>query len=366
MKKLFTLLLTVLMLANSLAFAVDKQDVKDPVLKEVINKFDTKMPRFINKYGENVFVADENMTRASFLQALYEYDSKNKPGSAASAVSRQEFDALKARLASVEKGGTLKAGTALATTGGAVDTVALITELEPNMPMLLDNTLAQSKVFQELKTQVSNGAGVTTNGVTYAYVDNNFAEIDRRLTAIDKKMSGTDFADGGAAGVTTNGVTYTYVDNNFADMDKRIQDLSTKIDSLTLSTPVSATGGKTAQAAKPSSKEVAELKASLADIQRSYVALSKRIDEVESAPTVVASSGGDVDKSQMKDLNAKIADVRKTTLADMDKLEKRIDKISTARVSSGGGESSGGKSSTSTIAKISLGITMVAALFIAR
>ncbi len=58
-----------------------KKDISDPVLQEILSFFYTRMPRFIDQHGRNVFVADGPLTRGNFISALYEYDKSLKFGS---------------------------------------------------------------------------------------------------------------------------------------------------------------------------------------------------------------------------------------------------------------------------------------------
>jgi hypothetical protein len=53
----------------SLCFAA-KRDVQDPVLREIINNFGNKIPKFTNKYGYSVFVQDGSVTRADLITAF--------------------------------------------------------------------------------------------------------------------------------------------------------------------------------------------------------------------------------------------------------------------------------------------------------
>jgi hypothetical protein len=58
--------------------AENRKDVTDTVLQEIISSFSNRMPRFINKHGQNVFVTDEPITRANLMLAIYEYDKSIK------------------------------------------------------------------------------------------------------------------------------------------------------------------------------------------------------------------------------------------------------------------------------------------------
>ena len=108
-KKIFSVLVSGLFLLNtaSLSFA-DKRDVADPALQAIITELSSRMPRFINKYGSSVFVEDEQITRGTLLQALYEFDKKSSASSSSSAsasgvISKKDYDALTAKIAALEK-----------------------------------------------------------------------------------------------------------------------------------------------------------------------------------------------------------------------------------------------------------------------
>ncbi|MDR3256543.1 MAG: hypothetical protein LBT18_02670 [Endomicrobium sp.] len=290
------------------AFSAPKKDVRDPVLREIINELGSKMPKFTNKYGDSVFVEDEPLTRGAFISALYEYDKKIKGSIQVETsvnpkgqlVSRQEFDSLKNKVSLLEKTGlSLGSGTSK-----DVDIVKIISDLEPNMPMLLDNSLRNSKVFKELQQQVLDNSGSGTGSV-YA-------------------------------------------------------------------------------SATPSQKEVIEIKKSLLQIQSSYVALSKRINDLGLKGVNRASaSSGDINVDYF---NKQLDDIRKVVVgvpsandlqreidkskiqvrADIERIEKRLSHIFGSSKSSVIGESSSGSRSSTKIATLSLGLTMIAALFVSR
>ena len=101
-KKFLSVALSVFMLFSmaDFSFAV-KKDVADPVLQQIISELNDRMPRFINKYGAAIFVADEQITRGALLQALYEFDKKSSGSSSSAAsssstgvISKKDYDAL--------------------------------------------------------------------------------------------------------------------------------------------------------------------------------------------------------------------------------------------------------------------------------
>jgi hypothetical protein len=188
-----SIFLIVLNVQLNLSFAA-KRDVQDPVLREIINEFGIKIPKFTNKYGEDVFVQEGSVTRADLLIALYEYNKMIK-GAATPAginqqtVSKNEFDTLKNKVALLEKNGLLANGKNKENT----DIVKLIADLEPNMPMLLDNSLRNSKVFNDLQQQVKDGKGPDEDPSKESFSDRKSGHIEKNpgkeLSEIKKTLS---------------------------------------------------------------------------------------------------------------------------------------------------------------------------------
>lgn len=201
MKKLIQAL-CVLTMAFAVAAAEDKRDVSDPVLKEIITSFSPRMPRFIDKHGKEVFVSDGPVTRGSLMLALYEYD-KSFRLSKKESVSRQEFDALAARVAFAESGPRKKSEEKAA----ALDTMQIINDLMPNMPLLLDNSLNDSKVFQNLKAEVGQrGGAVITADVSDVKIRADLEQARADLSELNYKVkslekSGSSTASGESAEV---------------------------------------------------------------------------------------------------------------------------------------------------------------------
>ena len=323
--------LAIILVSGTPLFSADKKDVADPVLKEVINELSPKMPRFIDKYGPNIFVSDEQVTRSALLLALYEYDKRNSAASlSANFVSKKDFDLLNTRLSVIEKSGP--AGKSPASAGTSVDMIKLMNDLDPNMPMLLDNNLANSKVFKDLQKKVDMMGLASSSGSGQQPVSN--------VAMVNMK---TD-----------------------------ISNLSKRIEAFEMSS-------KSAGSNVKPSKELDDLKLSFAQIQKSYVNIAKRLDELENKPLMASSSDGRISNAQIEALNAKINSIKNEvsdiptnnnmkseinkTSADVKRLEQKINELESSGVSAGSGAS---KSSTGTFAKISLGLTMVAALFVAR
>lgn len=401
--KILSCLIAVALVANAAlpAFSAAKRDVNDPVLREIINELSKKMPKFIDKYGETVFVEDEPITRGSLISAIYEYDKRTKSTSSGAvagdsgkvSITRQEFDTLKTKVASIEKKAsetpsasklditrqefdtlrtkvtsiekktaasskpdiTRQEFDALRTKVTSIektsassakpDSVSLIASIEPNMPTLLDKNLKNSKVFKELQQQVADaGKSTNTTGASSA-----------SITALNKEIE---------------------------SINKQLASLSDRINTASLAADKGSS--KTASA---SQKELTELKKTLVQIQTSYVTLSKRIDELDSKTTVASTQSGNTTASgaDLTYINQQLRDIRKTvsdvpslgdmrkeinrsqnqTQADIERIEKRLNNISQGSSSSYSQDESKG-SNGSTIATISLGITMIAALFVAR
>jgi len=516
-KKIISSFVTLAMAVNvSVCFSAEKKDVTDPVLREMINSLSTKMPKFINQYGASVFVEDEKITRGALIKALYEYDKKTSGGSgvAAAAVSesggltKKQYMALSNRIAALEKNSAnTTGGKTKSAASGSVDIVAVMNDLEPNMPMLLDNTLAQSKVFRSLQKKVSlvssggNAAAIADSSSVLSKSDSksilalrkdfaalnkkidnfekelilvsdsvnkenkknsgNDSEIDsknmlaikKQFLALNKKMNNFEqelssvsaSIDKGSAD-KKNSENNSEIDsrnmlaikkqflalnkkmNNFeqelssvsASIDKGSVDkknsenisendsknmlalrkqvvaLNKKIEGFEMElASASSLKDKNSKKIKNSdvtASELAEMKATLNQIQKSYVAMSKKVNDLESTQAAFVAPSGKDDKltnSQMKNINLQIASIKKTvaniptndyvdaeiqklntqTAKDIKRIENRLNNLKVTENSDESDSksvSSEGSSKTGTIAKISLGLTMIAALFIAR
>ena len=304
-KKLFLLTLALsLPLCAPLKAADTKNDINDPVLQQVIQSFSGRMPRFIDKHGKSIFIADETVTRGSLLIALYEYDKSEKGSPAApggGVVSRKEFDEVKNKLNLISNG---EAGT---TSSGSQsgDIVQIINALEPNMPTLLDSTLGKSKAFTDLKKEL---ARMKSGGA--------IAETDTDSVPDDAK-------------------------NTLASLQKDMKEVKHRIDSLSVIT-----------ASNDESTALAELR--------------KRIDHMESTTSGKilraadkASSG--VDSASASELKNSLARAQ-SEIADLKSKVNRLED-ETSDVSR---SSQTGSGSPSALTRVSLGLSMVAAFFIAR
>jgi hypothetical protein len=289
--------LIVLSVQLNLCFAA-KRDVQDPVLKEIINEIGSKIPKFTNKYGESVFVQDGTVTRGDFITALYEYNktSKGAPtipaGMNTQAISKKEFDVLKNKVALLEK----KDLPSNEKKKDNTDIVKLISNLEPNMPMLLDNSLKNSKVFNELQQQVKG----------------------------EKR-----YDDGKSKGSPTSTKGLEEIRKMLSRLESDYFSISQKVDELSSFDYASERIGKNPK------KELSEIKNTLSQLQSDYVSLSKRIDKLSSSIPEVER----FEKNKMKNTSAEYNDF---------------------------GSASGYNKNTGKLVGVSLGLSMIAAVFVSR
>lgn len=170
------------------ASAETKKDVSDPVLGEVIQSFSARMPRFIDKHGKELFVADAPLTRGGLMLALYEYDKSLKTPKNTVSVTRAEFDQLSSRLSLIETGSDKRVRAHDETAKAPVDTMQIINDLMPNMPVLLDNSLNNSKVFAGLRDEVMNRKA-QPDGALSASLDqtrNELRELSKKVDTMEK------------------------------------------------------------------------------------------------------------------------------------------------------------------------------------
>ncbi len=411
-KKFLSVVVTVFMFINtvgSTCFAA-KKDVGDPVLQQIISELSSRMPRFINKYGAAVFVADENITRGTLLQALYEFDKKPSSSSAASVgvISKKDYDALNAKVIALEK--KVKAGGVAATgtsKSGSVDFVEIMDDLQLNMPMLLDNTLADSKVFKALEKKVNAAGGTTvaaagsvsTGSGSSAVSQATITSLQKNVAALTKKVDNVELSLASAKssvsasslkGSGKNSVADAQMLYDFKNFQKEIDAVNKKVSSMELKLAKSKTDSSIYNG--PNQEDFNSLKKTIVQMNQSYVSLGKRLDNLEKEQQIMsASSGGSSSASslsakQMQLINARINSIRQSVdnikaegvsgysntknTADIKNIEKRLSNLEKSEKSSysgsSGKSSDSGSSKTSTVAKISLGLTMVAALFVAR
>ncbi|OGS24485.1 MAG: hypothetical protein A2314_08000 [Elusimicrobia bacterium RIFOXYB2_FULL_50_12] len=306
----------------------EKKDVTDPVLREIISSFSDRMPKFIDKHGADIFVVDGTVTRGTLMQVFYEYDKSLKIPRK-EAVSRQELDEIKKKLALLEK--NIMAPPASLTKH---DMMQLINDLMPNMPVLLDNSLMNSKVFASLREQVvsanQGGTAVSAGAAGRQETD----EFKSRLALVEKKLLNVS----GAARQNGSSDDTARLQQAVAGMEQRLK----KVESRPHVT-ASAAGG-----------------VSGTDISHIMDELRPRI---ESLVDEGLKDSGEGSKDVSREMLRNLAKAR----SDIAKLNRRLEVIETkntayAKKNGGGGLSS----STSTLTKVTLGLSMVAAFFIAR
>ena len=187
-------------------------------------------------------------------------------------MQRQEFDSLKAKVASLEKGKS-QASSAKAPSSGKVDMVALIAELQPNMPVLLDNSLNSSQVFKSLRQQV---ADASSGKQAYASVK-EVKEINTKIEHLAKRVaSAEDSISGDAKSSSKETASYASVSKDISEMNSKLEKLSKRVDFA--ESKLSAASPNSKMQSFASQKEINELKNTLNQIQQSYVKLSKRVD----------------------------------------------------------------------------------------
>ncbi|HBU69593.1 MAG TPA: hypothetical protein DEE98_04330 [Elusimicrobia bacterium] len=276
---LLPLLAAVLLPLVPAGLSAEKKDVTDPVMREIINTFSARMPKFIDKHGQNIFVADGAVTRGTLMQALYEYDKTLKIGKR-DFVSRAEYEELQNRLTLLEK--SARGGSS----AQSIDMTQLINDLVPNMPYILDNSLSNSKVFQGLKQSVAANSGASRSVPEGDFVARDeFSQLSNKLSLVERNIASLSM--GGTRG---------------GSEDPALRGIIVK-----------------------TQQEVADLRR-----------------KVESS-------------DDRQDSSSRIA-----------KLERRISSLESGRGAGGAAEYADAGGSSSSLTKISLGLSMVAAFFIAR
>ncbi|MCX5778913.1 MAG: hypothetical protein NTU66_06845 [Elusimicrobia bacterium] len=337
--------------------AANKQDVTDPVLQEIIASFSPRMSRFIDKHGPDLFVSDEGVTRASLMMALYEYDKSVKVGPTREYASKLELADLKSRLAILEK--SASASGRLASNNREI--TQMVNELTPVMPTLLDSSLNNSQVFTKLKNDVL--ANQSSGGAVAGKPGENplgLAELTRRVDQLDRNTA-----------LSHQSMTGNEKSVEITELVRRVASIE---QSMSSHSPVSTQSA-------PVAGEISELSRRVARVEQSMVSqpgiavkniptaaevteLSRRVVLLEkSSPAASSSSAkGGVDESVFND------EIQKTRLQekrDIAKLEKRLGEVERVSYS---GKSSGDETKhySSLLTKVSFGLSMLAALFIAR
>jgi len=282
-------------------YAEGKKDVSDPVLGEIISSFSGRMPKFIDKHGADIFVADGPVTRGVLMQAFYEYDKSLKIPKK-DMVSKGEFDELRSELNQLAKSGAQSGA------GGKVDISQVMNDLVPNMPMLLDNTLMNSKLFAELKSAVYT---------------------QQQALAAGGAAGGQQAGDGAPS--------------------KDISDLKLRVAMLEKLPNTQKSGANTV--------DFSDVKNRLAKLENS---LYNQRTSVANVPASSKSSGNTEDVDARREL-AK-------TQQELARLESKIDDLEgrAAETSRPAFAEGAQRYNSSALTKISLGLSMLAAFFIAR
>ena len=233
----FTLVLTITFFNASSLFSAESikmNDVADPVLQEVINSFMSKTPRFITSIGNNVFVADAPINRKSLLMVLYEYNKSLKIPSANELVTKNEFDEFSAKILSGKYLASQK------NSSQNLDITSIIQSLEPNMPTLLNNSLSRSSVYNELRNDVANineeinvlknssSTGQVVNGkplnnnANYIAIENELAKTQADFNSIKIKIDSLE------SKLKTN----SKPTNQFSIKDEELSNLKTSLSNL--------------------------------------------------------------------------------------------------------------------------------------
>ena len=300
-KKFLSVAISLFLLLSVVDFSfAAKKDVADPVLQQIISELNDRMPRFINKYGAAVFVADEQITRGALLQALYEFDKKSSGSSSsvstADVISKKDYDALNAKVVALEK--KLRNGGGSTSGGGSasIDIVQVMNDLEPNMPMILDNTLSSSKVFRDLEAKVKSGSGGASatvsgsGGVSQAVVTSlqrNVSELSTKVNNMETILAKKPDSKSEVSSAVLK------------DLQKNINDLNTKFNNMETTL---AKGGNDSKSNVSS--------AVLKDLQKNINDLNTKFNNME---TTLAKGGSDsksnVSSSVLKDLQKNINDM---------------------------------------------------------
>jgi uncharacterized coiled-coil DUF342 family protein len=327
MNKLISCLLAAIMILGNSSFvqSAEKKDVSDPVLREIIAELSSTMPRFINKYGATVFVSDEQITRASLIQALYEYN-KNKGASTTSAVtpssnigfvSKDDFNALKSKVSALEKkalGGTQTTAKSSSVSSN-LDIIQLMNDLEPNMPMLLDNSLQNSKVFRDLQKKVDSrsvsvgGSSVAqSSGISEAQLES----IKNDITGLSQKYETLSAA---LTSSRDSKMSSSQASANIAILQKEVAGINVKLASLQESVKNSGSSDKNSSADLASMKqEIESLKNKVSSIDTAALASSKSGKTAGSSDKFSSADLASM-KQEIESLKNKVSSIDTTALA---------------------------------------------------
>jgi ribosomal protein S15P/S13E len=368
--------------------AADKQDVTDPVLQEIIAAFNSRMPRFINKHGADLFVTDEPVTRASLMMALYEYDKSVKAIPTKDYASKLELAEIKNKVAILEKSMSPNTGGG----SGDRDIAQIINDLGPNMPILLDNSLNDSQVFTKLKNEVlANRAAPGSSTGKSEKDDAELVALTKRIDHLERAITSTSSSPSSdekekAAKIADLSRRLAIVEQARANpssvpvknvsQEVDITELTRRVDRLEKK-PVAVTASAPSPEENDNSAKIAELTHRLTLLEQRPVKMAspaiknvatsgdvaelnrriERLEQMNNSGTVVSAKTTNDDES----MTDEIEKTRLQSKRDIAKLEKRL-----SQVEKGNSPDDETKRNTSTLTKMSLGISMIAALFIAR
>ena len=222
--------------------AEPKKDVSDPVLNEIIQNFGPRMPRFIDKHGKDVFVTDAPVTRGGLMFALYEYDKSLKLPKK-DYVTRQEFEELNSRLNALENSPEAKKREPGGESGSApIDITQIINDLMPNMPVLLDGSLYNSKVFMSLKSEVANSTPQGSEQIKTDLEQTRYelSELTRKVDMLAKAPPSHEAdksSNQQASAYLKNDLTLTR--SELAKLEKRVNNIENRKESARASQPAS-------------------------------------------------------------------------------------------------------------------------------
>jgi len=182
---------------------------------------------------------------------LYEYNKSLKLPSTADLVTKKEFDELSAKILSGKYSSVSSQSKNLAQNS---DIATLIQSLEPNMPLLLDNTLSRSNVYNELRNDVAN--------------------INEEVLALKKTNSTVSVA----GALPNQSDDYSTIKNVLSKTQEDFASIKLKVDSMEKSIRTN-TNSTTKSPIKED--ELSKLKTSLSDVQNQVVALMGRLDGFE-------------------------------------------------------------------------------------
>ncbi|MHB9156010.1 MAG: hypothetical protein ACYC5N_10050, partial [Endomicrobiales bacterium] len=283
-------------------FAEPKKDVSDPVLQEILSSFESRMPRFIERHGKDLFVTDEPVTRGSLMSALYEYDKSLKIPRK-DFVTRQELDELKEKMA--QSAASRPPAPQTAKGGGKIDIMEIINDLQPNMPILLDNSLNNSKVFNSLKQEVMNrpgGASLANAGSGVELTRADIEELEKRVARIEKGAA-LNSRYGGDAHASSDRETASK--QELSEIRNKLALLERNMSAYRAPAPDESEGPKVAARDLASKQELNEVRSKLALLEKNVSSLG---NEETAAPAREGVTRQDLaSKQELNEMRGRLA-----------------------------------------------------------